>query len=202
MIDPELQALALAGPAGVLAVLGMSLLAVAFALALLIRAIRIQRLMAAEFAALNRRLAAAEDAAAARAEALHSALPGPPPPTVDPAEMMALTEAVRSVSAAVARIDRQMGDVRLQVRTLHADTGARLDEVSGSVQGALSGYERLMMDMVTRALAAAAPAPAPAPAADAGARPPDAAARRDAGDPVPRERVPEPFRRPVPRPAG
>lgn len=201
MIDPELQALALAGPAGVLAVLGVMLLAVAVAVALaaLIRASRIQRLIVAEFAALNRRLAAADDAAAARAETLHSALPGPPPPMVEPADMMALTEAVRSVSAAVERIDRQMGDVRLQVRTLQADTGARLDEVSGSVQGALSGYERLVMDVVARALAAAT---APAPAADSGIRPPDAAVRRDAGDPAPRERVPEPFRRPVPRPAG
>lgn len=202
MIDPELQTLVLAGPVGVWAALGASLLAVAVALAVLRRASRMQKLMVAEFAALNRRLAAAEDAAAARAETLHSALPVPTPPAVDSADLMALADAVRSVSDAVARIDRQMGDVRLQVRTLHADTGARLDQVTGTVQGALSGYERLVMDVVTRALAAAAAPAGVMPAADSGIRPPDAAARRDGADPAPRERVPEPFRRPVPRPAG
>ncbi|MCW2249425.1 hypothetical protein M2352_005085 [Azospirillum fermentarium] len=202
MIDPELQALLLSGPAGIAAVLGASLLAAVCALSALVRASRMQRLMAAEFAALNGRLAAAEAEARARVETLCATIPPPvpvPAPSAPDADAVAaLAEAVRSAATAVARIDRQLGDVRLQIRTLQADTGTRMDQLTGEIQAALSGYERLAVDVMAKALAAV---PAAQDASLAAPAPP-AGAGRGGDETVPRERVPEPFRRPVPRPVG
>lgn len=200
MIDPELQALLLSGPAGIAAVLGASLLAAVCALSALVRASRMQRLMAAEFAALNGRLAAAEAEARARVETLCATIPPPvPAPSAPNADAVAaLAEAVRSAATAVARIDRQLGDVRLQIRTLQADTGTRMDQLTGEIQAVLSGYERLAVDVMAKALAAV---PAAQDASLAAPAPP-AGAGRGGDETVPRERVPEPFRRPVPRPVG
>ena len=200
MIDPELQALLLSGPAGIAAVLGASLLAAVCVLSALVRASRMQRLMAAEFAALNGRLAAAEAEARARVETLCATIPPPvPAPSAPNADAVAaLAEAVRSAATAVARIDRQLGDVRLQIRTLQADTGTRMDQLTGEIQAVLSGYERLAVDVMAKALAAV---PAAQDASLAAPAPP-AGAGRGGDETVPRERVPEPFRRPVPRPVG
>ncbi len=195
MIDPELQALVLGGPAGGLAALMVAVLVAAGALAALWRSGRTHRRLAAELVSLHGRLAVAE----ARVEA--AAVPPPPaPPVVDPADIMALTESVRGMTAALARIDRQMGDVRLQIRTFQADVDERLVQMGGEVRASLSGCETRVVDMVTMALAVRPPSP---PVAAGTAVVEGGGGGLDGGPvPVPRERVPEPFRRPVPRPMG
>lgn len=202
MIDPELQTLALSSPVVGMAAAAAAVLVVVGALVMLWRSGRAQGRLAAELASLQGRLAAAE----ARAEGEAAAVPPPPPPVppaVDPADIMALTESVRAMTVALARIDRQMGDVRLQIRTFQADVDERLAQLGGDVRTSLSGCETRVVDMVAMALAVRPPLPpAGTVTVEGGGRP-----VRDEGSdggpvPVPRERVPEPFRRPVPRPMG
>lgn len=212
MIDPELQALVLNGPAGGLAAFVAAALVVVGGLVALWRSGRTRRRLAAELASLHGRLAVAEaraEAAAVAAAAAAAAPPPPAPPAVDPADIMALTESVRAMTAALARIDRQMGDVRLQIRTFQADLDERLAQMGGEVRTSLSGCETRVVDMVAMALAVRPPSPPAAAgsvAVEGGGRPiRDGESDGGLGNgpvPVPRERVPEPFRRPVPRPMG
>lgn len=176
MIDSGLQIPLIVLTAGILAVACLALLLLA----------RIRRLQ--------------DSLAAVQAELRTAAARRPPE---DDAAAMALAEAVqavgRTVAEAAARSERAFQDLHAQTRDAHGDLKERAAQSAGELQKILIEHERFVMGLFAKALADGRPAePGPAEAIV----PPRAEPMGMRPVPTEREaveRIPEPFRRPVPR---